>query len=103
MTQRGKSMNILFVCTGNTCRSPMAEHIFRQKTKYFKEEISTRRIKTNKIKCRKCGDIIESTYTHDLKYCECGAVAVDGGHDYLRRVGNPEDWEDFSDYTDDDE
>ena len=37
MTQRGKSMNILFVCTGNTCRSPMAEHIFRQKTKYFKD------------------------------------------------------------------
>lgn len=25
-------MNIVFVCTGNTCRSPMAEGIFRQKT-----------------------------------------------------------------------
>ncbi|WP_099203438.1 low molecular weight protein arginine phosphatase [Miniphocaeibacter massiliensis] len=27
-------MNILFVCTGNTCRSPMAEYLFNS---YFKE------------------------------------------------------------------
>lgn len=36
MMPRGEMMNILFVCTGNTCRSPMAEYIFRQKTQYFK-------------------------------------------------------------------
>lgn len=30
-----KRMNIAFVCTGNTCRSPMAEAIFREKTKNF--------------------------------------------------------------------
>lgn len=29
-------MNIVFVCTGNTCRSPMAEYLFRQKTQHFK-------------------------------------------------------------------
>lgn len=28
----------------------------------------------NAIKCRKCGDVIESTSTHDLKICSCGAV-----------------------------
>lgn len=38
----------------------------------------------NAIKCRKCGDVIESTSTHDFKICSCGACAVDGGHEYLR-------------------
>lgn len=50
----------------------------------------------NKIKCKKCGDIIESTYRHDFKFCKCGAVAVDGGKDYLRRLGNQEDYEELS-------
>lgn len=54
------------------------------------------RIKTNKIKCKKCGEIIESISVHDFKWCSCGAVAVDGGHEYLRRVGNEEDFEDLS-------
>ena len=36
----------------------------------------------NKIKCKKCGDVIESTSTNDYKKCSCGAVAVDGGKDY---------------------
>ena len=54
------------------------------------------KIMTNKIKCKKCGDIIESEYTHDFKMCKCGAVGVDGGHAYLRRQGNPDDWEELS-------
>ena len=53
-------------------------------------------IRCNKIKCKKCSDIIESTYVHDFKWCSCGAVAVDGGHEYLRRVGNEEDFEELS-------
>ena len=32
-----------------------------------------------------CGDIIEYKHRHDLVKCKCGACAVDGGHDYLRR------------------
>ena len=50
----------------------------------------------NAIRCKKCGDIIESTYRHDYIPCSCGACAVDGGHDYMRRVGNRDDWEDLS-------
>ena len=51
---------------------------------------------TNKIKCKKCGDVIESEYTHDFKMCKCGAVGVDGGHAYLRRQGNPDVWDELS-------
>ena len=39
----------------------------------------------NRIRCKKCGEIIESHYCHDYKECSCGNCAVDGGHQYLRR------------------
>lgn len=50
----------------------------------------------NVIRCKKCGDIIESTNVHDFVTCSCGACSVDGGHDYLRRCGYLEDFEDIS-------
>ena len=50
-----------------------------------------KRILVNKIQCNKCKDIIESTSTHDFNFCRCGAVAVDGGKDYLKRCGYRED------------
>lgn len=56
------------------------------------------KITVNKIRCRKCGDIIESKSVHDFRSCKCESVAVDGGHNYLRRVGKLEDWEDLSEY-----
>lgn len=48
------------------------------------EFFNARKIVKNKIKCKKCGDIIESVSVNDFKFCKCGAVAVDGGFDYLR-------------------
>ena len=50
----------------------------------------------NRIRCRKCGDVIESETVHDYQACSCGACAVDGGKDYLRRCGYTENWEDLS-------
>ena len=44
-----------------------------------------RKIIKNAIQCKLCGDIIESTYRHKYVQYKCGACAVDGGHDYLRR------------------
>ena len=57
-----------------------------------------KKIKKNIIRCNKCGDELESTHRHDFKFCKCGAVAVDGGLDYLRRCGNREDYTDLSEY-----
>ena len=54
------------------------------------------KIISNKIKCKKCGDIIESKSINDYKRCSCGAVAVDGGKDYLKRIGNEEDYDELS-------
>lgn len=45
----------------------------------------------NAIQCKLCGDIIESTYRHEYIQCKCGACALDGGHDYLRRSYRTED------------
>jgi len=50
----------------------------------------------NRTRCKKCGDVITSNHVHDFVRCKCGAVAVDGGDDYLRRIGNPEDMEELS-------
>ena len=45
------------------------------------------------IRCKKCGDVIESKYRHDWVSCSCGACFVDGGYDYCRIGGNFEDIE----------
>ena len=50
----------------------------------------------NRIRCLKCGDIIESLTVHDFKWCSCGHCAVDGGGEYIRRCGKREDWEEMS-------
>ena len=42
----------------------------------------------NRIQCLNCGDIITSQHRHDYVECSCGKVAVDGGHEYLRRTGS---------------
>lgn len=60
------------------------------------EVFMERKIIRNRIKCKHCGDIIESTSVHDFKFCSCGKVAVDGGKCYLKRTGNPNDWEELS-------
>ena len=54
----------------------------------------------NRIKCRKCGETIESMFRHDFVMCGCGAVGVDGGPNsgYMRRTGNPADIEELEEW-----
>ncbi len=52
----------------------------------------------NKVKCKKCGDILESKSRHDFVRCSCKSIFVDGGQEYCR-IGCPdgktEDWIEF--------
>ena len=59
-------------------------------------EVAVTMILANKVRCKKCGDVIESKHRHDFVWCKCRAVAVDGGRDYLKRVGQAENIEELS-------
>jgi hypothetical protein len=50
-----------------------------------------------KVQCRKCGSEIESKHRHDFVSCSCGAIAIDGGSDYTRLIGNPSDFVKYPD------
>jgi len=41
----------------------------------------------NAVTCLSCGDFIYSMHRHDFVTCTCGSISVDGGQEYLRRVG----------------
>ena len=59
-------------------------------------------IKVNKVKCKICGDIIESKFRHDFKTCKCGKVSVDGGLDCIRRCAPSKGaFEELSEYEED--
>lgn len=56
------------------------------------------KIISNKAQCKKCKDIIESKDPNDLKRCSFGSIAVDGGLEYIKRIGNPDDVIELSEY-----
>lgn len=39
------------------------------------------------FRCRRCRDEIYSNSRHDLVFCKCGAIFIDGGFDYVRGGG----------------
>lgn len=49
----------------------------------------------NRAMCKKCGDAVESVNRHHFSRCACGAIAVDGGYDYFKRVGEMKDIEEM--------
>jgi len=58
-----------------------------------------KKIIANKIRCKRCNSEIESRSVHDYVSCECGAVAVDGGHEYIRRTFMKDPDEDFEELS----
>lgn len=58
-----------------------------------------KKIIANKAQCNKCKDIIESNEPNSLKNCLCGSIGVDGGLDYIKRIGNSEDIIELSEYS----
>lgn len=63
-----------------------------------------KRLIRNRAKCLLCGDVIESVHTHDFVRCSCGALAVDGGTAYARRVFKDHDsYQDMCVFEDTDE
>ena len=68
----------------------------------------TDRILLNAIKCAHCGALVVSTHRHDFRTHACAGlekakgreafIAADGGNEYLRRLGNREDWEEASEW-----
>jgi hypothetical protein len=61
------------------------------------------KILRNMARCKRCGDLIESKHRHDFVRCTCGAIAVDGGTDYLRRIGVMDAFEELSEYQNEEE
>ena len=56
------------------------------------------RIKRNRARCRRCGDVIESTHVHDFVRCKCHAIFVDGGLEYVRRGSVGDALEDLAEF-----
>lgn len=57
----------------------------------------------NAIKCKHCGDVVESKSVHDFEQCSCGACFADGGLEYLRRgfkTSPDDDYEELAEYED---
>lgn len=57
------------------------------------------RITKNAIRCKLCGDVVESKRLHDPVWCSCGACAADGGHHEIKRLWRvPDCYEELAEY-----
>lgn len=56
-------------------------------------------ITRNAAECALCGDVVESKHRLDFRTCECGEISVDGGLFYLKRVGEPQNFIERSEFS----
>jgi len=50
----------------------------------------------NMAECNKCKQVLISSHRHDFRACVCGAMSVDGGIDYIKRMGDINDINELS-------
>jgi|TARA_Y100000310_G_C20704127_1_gene833252 hypothetical protein len=62
----------------------------------------SKRIIQNEVFCYECETNIFSRHRHDFVTCKCGNISVDGGMDYLRRVGGEKPYAEWSMSMDED-
>lgn len=55
----------------------------------------------NRILCLLCDDLIQSKHGHDMQWCSCKEVAIDGGLNYQKITGESYNYIDASIYSDD--
>lgn len=60
--------------------------------------IKDEKLVRNALRCNACLDEIVSVHRHDFNSCKCGAIAIDGGLAYTRRVGDVHNYTDLSVY-----
>lgn len=48
------------------------------------------------IKCKKCGDEIYLNTHKKITPCKCGAIKVDGCEDYVRVIGDRDNYEEIN-------
>lgn len=76
-------MKILFVCTGNTCRSPMAEGIFRQ--------MMQQRGLEDKVLCQSAGlSAVDGDPVSENAVLACKEIGVDLENRQARRITGEE-------------
>ena len=73
-----------------------SQRLYFAEFQYYNERM--KKIVENKIQCNHCGAVLISSSSHDLNWCSCGCVAVDGGTEYLKRLfkNSPADYTELS-------
>lgn len=66
---------------------------WRGASKEWRDRLFIGDIYVNAAICKLCGYFIRSKNKHDYRKCKCGAIAVDGGSHYCKRMGNSENIE----------
>lgn len=52
------------------------------------KQFHNKKLIRNSVRCKRCGDIIESKSTHHAVRCSCKFTTVDGGLSYTRVMGD---------------